>query len=182
MYKRQLSRLKSQEGVKDHDDMHRLAEDLLLTKCPAICRSWYPSSVISALDSMGESPWLDDHLFRAISASQGNEEVHLDLMRRITLLRDLRRQYRAFIIDEYQDTNPQHFRLLSRLWGRRKIEDGDPLPPASQWDPTICIVGDMKQSIYRFRQAEVTVMRRAVAAIREMNREEAVMELSLIHV
>ena len=171
-----LSRLKSQEGVKDHDDMHRLAEDLLLTKCPAICRSWYPSSVISALDSMGESPWLDDHLFRAISASQGNEEVHSDLMRRITLLRDLRRQYRAFIIDEYQDTNPQHFRLLSRLWGRRKIEDGDPAPPASQWDPTICIVGDMKQSIYRFRQAEVTVMRRAVAAIREMNREEAVME------
>ena len=61
-----LSRLKSQEGVKDHDDMHRLAEDLLLTKCPAICRSWYPSSVISALDSMGESPWLDDHLFSCL--------------------------------------------------------------------------------------------------------------------
>ena len=27
-----LSRLKSQEGVRDHDDMHRLAEDLLLTR------------------------------------------------------------------------------------------------------------------------------------------------------
>ena len=35
----------------------------LFTKCP---RPWYPSSVISALDSMGEL-WLDDHLFRAIS-------------------------------------------------------------------------------------------------------------------
>ena len=51
-----------------------------------------------------------------------------------------------------------------------------PPPPASEWDPTICIVGDMKQSIYRFRQAEVTVMKRAVAYIREMNREEAAME------
>lgn len=171
-----LSRLKSQEGVRDHDDMHRLAEDLLLTKCPSICRGWYPQSVIIALDSIGDRPWSDDHLYRAITASQGNDEVHTDLMRRITLLRDLRRQYRAFIIDEYQDTNPQHFRLLARLWGRRKLEDGEPAAPASEWDPTICIVGDMKQSIYRFRQAEVTVMRRAVSAIREMNREEAVME------
>ena len=171
-----LSRLKVQDGVRDHDDMHRLAEDLLLTKCPTVCRNWYPISVINALDSMGERPWSDDHLHHAIDASHGNEEVHADLMRRIDILRDLRRQYRAFIIDEYQDTNPQHFRLLARLWGRRKISDGEPSPPASQWDPTICIVGDMKQSIYRFRQAEVTVMRTAVAAIREMNRDEAAME------
>ena len=171
-----LSRLKVQDGVRDHDDMHRLAEDLLLTKCPAVCRIWYPASVIDALDSMGDRPWTDDHLHRAIEASQGNEEVHVDLMRRIDILRDLRRQYRAFIIDEYQDTNPQHFRLLARLWGRRKISEGEPSPPASQWDPTVCIVGDMKQSIYRFRQAEVTVMRTAVAAIREMNRDEATME------
>ena len=171
-----LSRLKSQEGVRDHDDMHRLAEDLLLTRCPSVCRNWYPASVIDALDSIGDEPWLDDHLHRAISASQDHNEVLVDLMRRVELLRDLRRRYRAFIIDEYQDTNPQHFRLLARLWGRRKLEDGEPAPPAAQWDPTICIVGDMKQSIYRFRQAEVTVMRRAVAAIRAMNRDEAVME------
>ncbi|MEC8669755.1 MAG: UvrD-helicase domain-containing protein [Candidatus Thermoplasmatota archaeon] len=171
-----LSRLKSQEGVRDHDDMHRLAEDLLLTRCPSVCREWYPKSVVDALDSLGEKPWQDGHLFRAISASQGNEDVHKDLMRRIGILRDLRRQYRAFIIDEYQDTNPQHFRLLARLWGRRRLEEGEPAPPASEWDPTICIVGDMKQSIYRFRQAEVTVMRRAVTAIREMNREELAME------
>ena len=51
-----LSRLKSQEGVRDHDDMHRLAEDLLLTRCPSVCRAWYPTSVIDALDSMGEQP------------------------------------------------------------------------------------------------------------------------------
>ena len=62
-------------------------------------------------------------------------------MRRITLLRDLRRQYRAFIIDEYQDTNPQHFRLLSRLW----VEENRGWRPSatSQWGSTICIVGDM---------------------------------------
>ena len=176
-----LTKLKAIEGVRDHDDMHRLAEDLLLTRCPSVCRKWYPPNVRDALDSMGNQPWKDDHLSRAITASEGNEEVHTDLMRRIELLRNLRRQFRAFIIDEYQDTNPQHFRLLARLWGRRKLESDEPPPPAGEWDPTICIVGDMKQSIYRFRQAEVTVMRRAVGYIRQMNSEELLMENRLHH-
>ncbi len=170
-----LNHLKSLEGVSDHDDMHRYAEDLLLARCPTICRSWYPAKVIDALDSMGE-PWSDNHLSRAIIACGDNSKVHEDLMRRITILRELRRSYRAFIIDEFQDTNPQHFRLLARLWGRRHLKDGELREPAGEWDPTICIVGDMKQSIYRFRQAEVTVMRKAVELIRSINTEEKEME------
>ena len=64
----------------------------------------------------------------------------------------------------------RHFRLLSRLWGSRRInETSDSHGP---WDPTVCIVGDMKQSIYRFRQAEVTVMRRTVENIKRMNQIE----------
>jgi len=171
-----LTRLKSLEGVTDYDDMHRYAEDLLLARCPAVCRTWYPKNVIDALDSLGEKPWLDEHLTKAIIASSGKPEVHEDLMRRITILRDLRRGFRAFIIDEYQDTNPQHFRLLSRLWGRRHLESDELRPPAGEWDPTVCIVGDMKQSIYRFRQAELTVMRRAVEIIRSINVDESIME------
>ena len=57
----------------------------------------------------------------------------------------LRRNFSAFIIDEYQDTNPAHFRLLSRLWGRRGRVADDPHSPMGPWDPTVCIVGDMKQ-------------------------------------
>ncbi len=171
-----LTRLKSLEGVTDYDDMHRFAEDLLLARCPAVCRTWYPKKVIDALDSIGNKPWRDDHLTRAIVASEDKSDVHEDLMRRITILRELRRGYRAFIIDEYQDTNPQHFRLLARLWGRRHLESDELRPPAGEWDPTVCIVGDMKQSIYRFRQAELTVMRRAVEIIRTINVDEATME------
>ena len=57
-----LTYLKKTEGVSDFDDMHRYAEDLLLTRCPSVCRTWYPQTVVNALDSMGEKPWLDDHL------------------------------------------------------------------------------------------------------------------------
>ena len=66
--------------------------------------------------------------------------------------------------------------------GKEKLESNEPPPPAGEWDPTICIVGDMKQSIYRFRQAEVTVMRRAVGYIRQMNSEVLLMENRLHHI
>ena len=68
----------------------------------------------------------------------------------------IRRRYRAFIIDEAQDNSPLQWRLLSRLWGERRVDEGEPNPPDTPWQPTVCYVGDVKQSIYAFRQAEVT--------------------------
>ena len=167
-----LRHLKSQEEAHDFDDVQAMVGDLLLARCPAIVRHWYPPEVVQALDDLGDEPWSDEHIRRALTLMQGDEEKYVDLQRRYALLKQIRARYRAFIIDEYQDTNPEHARLLSRLWGRREgISDEHPAPDGP-WDPTICIVGDMKQSIYRFRQAEVTVMRRMVAAIRVANRVE----------
>ena len=168
-----LRHLKSQEEAHDFDDVQVMVGDLLLARCPAIVRHWYPAEAVQALDDLGDEPWSDDHIRRALTILQGDEQKHLDLQRRYALLKQIRARYRAFIIDEYQDTNPEHARLLSRLWGRREgISDEYPAP-AGPWDPTICIVGDMKQSIYRFRQAEVTVMRRMVASIRIANSIES---------
>lgn len=167
-----LSRMKAREGLHHYDDMHELAEDLLLTRCPTICRRWYPKKVVWALDELSSQPWKDDHLNLARQHAEGHPKVLADLDRRVAILHDIRRLYRAFIIDEFQDTNPQHLRLLARLWGRRRLDSGEPEPPAGDWDPTICIVGDMKQSIYRFRQAEVRVMRRVVETVRKINRHE----------
>lgn len=163
---------KAQEEVHDFDDMQILAGDLLLSKCPEICRFEYPIAVVEALDSLGDEPWTDHHISRAFSAAHGNDACLQDLQSRFNILLALRRKFRAFIIDEYQDTNPAHFRLLARLWGPRDRRADDPKPPLGEWDPTVCIVGDMKQSIYRFRQAEVTVMLRAVAEVRKNNQIE----------
>jgi ATP-dependent exoDNAse (exonuclease V) beta subunit len=175
-----LARRKSLEGMHDFDDIQRFAADLLLARCPDVCRHRYPPEVIDALDGLGDNPWSDEHISRALTLLNDQSELQDDLHRRFAVLAELRRQFRAFIIDEYQDTNPSHYRLLARLWGRRSRHADDPPRPKGYWDPTVCIVGDMKQSIYRFRQAEVSVMRRAVAAVRDCNRIEAD-ESSLLH-
>ena len=60
------------------------------------------------------------------------------------------------------------------------IENEEPEPPKGPWDPTICLVGDIKQSIYRFRQAQVTLMNRVADQIRSVNRFESLNEPRII--
>lgn len=177
-----LRDLKIREGVYDHSDMQRYAEDLLLSRCPDVCK-WYPTPMVHALNSIDYNrPWTDEHILQALDLAPEGKDGELakaDLNNRYVLLRRIRRRYLAFIIDEYQDTNPQQYRLLARLWGRRILQPSEAEAPKGPWDPTICLVGDVKQSIYRFRQAQVTVMARAIEAIRQANSEESTYEIRL---
>src|SRR6185437_162038 len=64
-------------------------------------------------------------------------------------------RYHHVLVDEFQDTSRKQWELISLLvkaWG-------EGLGVASH--PSIFIVGDRKQSIYRFRDAEVAVLREA---------------------
>ena len=68
-------------------------------------------------------------------------------------------RYHHVLVDEFQDTSRAQWELISLLiqaWG-------EGLGLASQ--PSIFIVGDRKQSIYRFRDADVAVLREAAAYI-----------------
>jgi ATP-dependent helicase/nuclease subunit A len=68
-------------------------------------------------------------------------------------------RYHHVLVDEFQDTSRAQWELISllvRAWG-------EGLGLASQ--PSIFIVGDRKQSIYRFRDAEVAVLREAAAFV-----------------
>ena len=44
--------------------------------------------------------------------------------------------------------------------------------PDTPWQPTICYVGDIKQSIYAFRQAEVTGFLEYSKKLRSINNHE----------
>ena len=54
-------------------------------------------------------------------------------------------RYRHVLLDEFQDTNPLQWQTL-KAWFDAAVDSGE--------RPTIFLVGDPKQSIYRFRRAE----------------------------
>ena len=140
--------LKEREEVHEHRDVALLAGDLLLDSCPRICRTFYPEPLISALDSIGENTWRDDHIHRtyvvldemdanpqlAGNSASNLAEIRRDLDARYQRLRQIRRRYRAFIIDEAQDNSPLQWRILSRLWGPRDFLASDDLKePDTDW-------------------------------------------------
>ncbi len=56
---------------------------------------------------------------------------------------DYRARFDLIMVDEFQDTNPVQARILKHL--------------SRPGYSNLCVVGDPKQSIYRFRDADVTV-------------------------
>ncbi len=75
----------------------------------------------------------DDMLQRLARALEGPGGEHL--------AERIRQKYRAALIDEFQDTDPVQYRIFRKVF----IKEGTPL----------FLVGDPKQSIYRFRGADV---------------------------
>jgi ATP-dependent helicase/nuclease subunit A len=68
------------------------------------------------------------------------------------LLHRIDARYRHVLVDEFQDTNPLQWQTL-RAW----LEASD----EADRHPTVFLVGDPKQSIYRFRRAEARLFDRA---------------------
>lgn len=75
--------------------------------------------------------------YRLLSAEDHAEWIQYKLDRRIDHL----------LVDEFQDTNPSQWRLLQPIL--QELAAGNPERPRS-----VFLVGDAKQSIYRFRRAE----------------------------
>ncbi len=81
----------------------------------------------------------------------------------------LESRYHHVLVDEFQDTSRAQWELvglLIRSWG-----EGFGLVHDAPLQPSIFIVADRKQSIYRFRDAEVTVLDDAAAFIDSLRPE-----------
>lgn len=75
------------------------------------------------------------------------------------LRRYYKRRYRFVMIDEFQDNNELQKRLLYLLAEREDGESPDSPGPSRLAPDKLFFVGDEKQSIYRFRGADVAVFR-----------------------
>jgi ATP-dependent helicase/nuclease subunit A len=74
----------------------------------------------------------------------------------------LEARYRHVLVDEFQDTSRAQWDLVAQLvrsWGEGFGASADALPPS------IFIVGDRKQSIYGFRDADVAVLDEAAGFV-----------------
>jgi len=82
------------------------------------------------------------------------------LERDLELRRYYKRRFKAIMIDEFQDNNDEQKKLLYLL-AERMDREGTGVPAPSDLDPgKLFFVGDEKQSIYRFRGADVSVFKR----------------------
>ncbi len=90
---------------------------------------------------------LEWHAWRLLTRSDHADYLHARMDAR----------YHHILIDEFQDTNPLQWQIV-RAWLDAYGDD--------QQRPSVFIVGDPKQSIYRFRRAEPRVFESARALLR----------------
>lgn len=77
------------------------------------------------------------------------------------ILSDYQRKFRHLLVDEFQDTNPLQAEIVRQLF----------TPP----DNILCIVGDPKQSIYKFRRADVSCFADMLAVITDSGGETIIL-------
>jgi ATP-dependent exoDNAse (exonuclease V) beta subunit len=78
-------------------------------------------------------------------------------------VRSLRQRYRRLLIDEFQDTDPIQVELAARL--AATVDGSADLGDVEEGG--LFVVGDPKQSIYRFRRADIELFSRVGRAIGE---------------
>ena len=88
--------------------------------------------------------YFDDLLLRLREALE-KEHGH-------ALLKALRNQFKAALIDEFQDTDSTQYAIFHHIFGRE--------------DDTLFLIGDPKQAIYDFRGADIFAYMKAARAIR----------------
>ena len=127
------SRCKPDEGTADDPDSFALA------------RAW---EIVEAYEE--DRPARDtqtfDDLLRGLQCALGDAE------KGPALAAHLREEYKAALVDEFQDTDPVQYDIFRRVF----------LDPAVRPAPALFFVGDPKQAIYAFRGGDIYTYKKAV--------------------
>ncbi|GAA0529123.1 UvrD-helicase domain-containing protein [Halorubrum aquaticum] len=75
---------------------------------------------------------------------------------------ELREQFEYVMVDEFQDTDPRQWDLIKLL----TASDGETFDAQN-----VFVVGDVKQSIYRFRNADVTQFRETATTLEQVSQD-----------
>ena len=78
-------------------------------------------------------------------------------------------QYKEIMIDEFQDTNQIQYDIIKALVPTIDVNERHNEVSSNNF-PNVFIVGDVKQSIYRFRNADVKVFKEAINNIEDSNK------------
>jgi ATP-dependent exoDNAse (exonuclease V) beta subunit len=102
-----------------------------------------------------------------------------DLVRDVAAVRhEFQQRFRFILVDEFQDTDPLQAELLWMLAADESPDfEGDPLDPPVR-SGALFVVGDPKQSIYRFRRADVGVYHRVVERLLSAGARKVILQTS----
>lgn len=120
--------------------------DLLLDACLRHLSHWVAVRVLESAELRRAEGRLEFHDLLVLAR---------DLLRRDPAVRDaLQERYQRLLLDEFQDTDPIQIELAVRIAGGAAATAADwrdvEVPPGR-----LFVVGDPKQSIYRFRRANI---------------------------
>jgi ATP-dependent helicase/nuclease subunit A len=154
---------KDKAYIKDLKEHFALVMSIpLLEKAQTILPSW--QRFITALqkylyEQKTESSTLsfDDLEIRALNLLKDNPQV----------LQKCQKRYKQIMVDEFQDTNERQRQLIYLLAGGNADKLGG---------NSLFVVGDPKQSIYRFRGAEVQVFAKVRQEIKAMGGKDIVLD------
>lgn len=132
-----------------------------MLSCPNPHYSEHAWTMIDALICL--LPWLVAHLHLIFKTEQRIDYIEQAIMAQNTLNKnqtgnicyEIFKHIHHLLIDEFQDTSLMQYRLISAL-----IQDW-PIENSGQQTRSLFCVGDPMQSIYRFRQADVSLFLRA---------------------
>lgn len=134
------------DAVKDLAERAESVLDRLVDQCLQLLTRWIARKVLEAADLRREEGRLEFHDLLVLSR---------DLLQRDAEVRvALHRRYSRLLLDEFQDTDPVQAELAVRIaagadGGAERWQDVE-VPPGR-----LFFVGDAKQSIYRFRRADI---------------------------